>query len=53
MDLFIVNADTVKALNAKGLFYDLSDQPVFQELNESARKRGHCESGRPTAFPPK
>ena len=39
VDLFIVNADTVKALNAKGFFYDLSDQPVFQELNESARKQ--------------
>lgn len=30
VDLFIVNADTVKALNAKGYFYDLSDQPVFR-----------------------
>ena len=28
VDLFIVNADTVKALNAKGFFYDLSDQPA-------------------------
>lgn len=39
VDLFIVNADTVKALNAKGYFYDLSDQPVFQELNDSAMQQ--------------
>lgn len=39
VDLFVVNADTVKALDAEGYFYDLSDQPVFQELNDSARKQ--------------
>lgn len=39
VDLFVVNADTVKELNAKGYFYDLSDQAVFQELNDSAMKQ--------------
>lgn len=39
VDLFVVNADTVKELDAKGYFYDLSDQPVFQELNDSAMKQ--------------
>lgn len=39
VDLFIVNADTVKELEAKGYFYDLSEQPVYQELNDSARQQ--------------
>lgn len=39
VDLFVVNADTVKELEAKGYFYDLSDQPVYQELNESAKQQ--------------
>lgn len=39
VDLFIVNADTVKQLNAKGYFYDLSEQPTFQDLNETARQQ--------------
>lgn len=39
VDLFVVNADTVKEINAKGYFYDLSEQPVFQELNDSARQQ--------------
>ncbi|MBT9776607.1 extracellular solute-binding protein [Clostridium sp. MCC353] len=39
VDLFIVNADSVKSLNAEGYFYDLSEQPVYQELNESARQQ--------------
>ncbi|WP_050696923.1 ABC transporter substrate-binding protein [Anaeromassilibacillus senegalensis] len=39
VDLFVVNADTVKELQAKGYFYDLSEQAVFQELNESARRQ--------------
>ena len=39
VDLFVVNADTVKELNAKGYFYDLSESPTFQELNDSARQQ--------------
>ncbi|RHB47358.1 extracellular solute-binding protein [Enterocloster aldenensis] len=39
VDLFVVNADTVKELDAKGYFYDLSDQPIYLELNESARQQ--------------
>lgn len=39
VDLFIVNADMVKEFNEKGYFYDLSDQPVFQELNDTARQQ--------------
>lgn len=39
VDLFVVNADTVKEIDEKGYFYDLSGQPVFQELNDSARKQ--------------
>lgn len=36
-DLFIVNADSVKPLNAKGFFYDLSDLPAYGLLNDFAR----------------
>lgn len=39
VDLFVVNADTVKELDAKGYFYDLSEQPIYQELNDSARQQ--------------
>ena len=39
VDLFAVNADAVKELEAKGYFYDLSGQPVYQELNESAKQQ--------------
>lgn len=39
VDLFVVNADMVKELNAEGYFYDLSGQPIFQELNDSAMKQ--------------
>lgn len=39
VDLFVVNADTVKELEAKGYFYDLSALPTFQELNDSARQQ--------------
>lgn len=38
-DLFVVNADRVKTLNSMGYFYDLSEQPVFQRLNDSARQQ--------------
>lgn len=56
VDLFIVNADTVKELNAKGYFYDLSEQPVFQELNDSAVQQaivngtGYCLPTKMTAY---
>ena len=36
-DIFIVNADMVKALYHKGYFYDMSQFAVFQKLNDSAR----------------
>lgn len=39
VDLFIVNADTVKELDAEGYFYDLSEQPIYQDLNDSARQQ--------------
>lgn len=39
VDLFMVNADSVKGLNSKGYFYDLSDQPVFNMLNDTARSQ--------------
>lgn len=39
VDLFIVNADSVKQLNDKGYFYDLSEQPVFKQLNDAARQQ--------------
>lgn len=39
VDLFEVNAATVKRLDGKGYFYDLSEQPVFKELNDSARQQ--------------
>lgn len=39
VDLFAVNADTVKELDARGYFYDLSGQPIYQELNEAAKQQ--------------
>lgn len=39
VDLFIVNADRVKALNARGYFYDLSQQPVYRKLNDAAKRQ--------------
>ena len=36
-DVFVVNADSVKPLYAKGYFYDLSGLPVYQELNDAAK----------------
>lgn len=56
LDVFAVNADTVKQLYAKGYFYDLSEQPVFQELNDSAQQQAmidgmaYCVPTRLTAY---
>lgn len=36
-DIFIVNADSVKPLYAKGYFYDLSGIPTFQKLNDATK----------------
>lgn len=38
-DVFEVNADMVKTLNAKGYFYDLSQVPAFSMLNDAARSQ--------------
>lgn len=56
VDLFVVNADSVKELHAKGYFYDLSELPTFQELNDSARQQatvngtGYCLPTKMTAY---
>lgn len=36
-DVFILNADSVKPLYAKGYLYDLSDLPAFEKLNDATR----------------
>lgn len=36
-DVFEVNADMVKTLHAKGYFYDLSEVPAFDMLNDAAK----------------
>lgn len=36
-DVFIVNADSVKSLYAKGHFYDMSSFPVFDQVDDAAR----------------
>lgn len=38
-DVFIINADSVKPLYAKGYFCDLSDLPAFKKLNDTARSQ--------------
>ena len=36
-DVFILNADSVKPLHAKGYLYDLSGLPVFEKLNDATK----------------
>lgn len=36
-DVFIINADSVKPLHAKGHLYDLSHLPAFEKLNDTTR----------------
>lgn len=38
-DLFIVNADSVKELNNKEFFYDLSELSAYDMLNETAKEQ--------------
>lgn len=38
-DIFIINADSVKPLYAKGYLYDLSGLPAFEKLNDTARSQ--------------
>ena len=42
-DLFIVNADSVKQLNAKGYFYDLSGLSAYNLLNETAKEQARID----------
>lgn len=55
-DLFVVNADSVKQLESKGYFYDLSDQSVFTKLNDAARQQAvingtaYCVPTKMTAY---
>lgn len=42
-DLFLVNADSVKPLHAKGCFYDLSGIPAYKMLNSAAKEQSVIE----------
>ena len=56
VDLFVVNADSVKQLYSKGYFYDLSEQPVFKQLNDAAKQQAvvngtaYCVPTKMTAY---